>query len=318
MSRKLIITFVLFVSAVSFATGEKNTVSLKLIGTVSSLHDSEEGGIREVYFSPSGNNLLVSHGKLKTMMVVTIGKDGLETSEIPYGYGSWDQKGRLHVDASGDGGGKIIDTFKGKAKADSNDVKKSKVYFTDQAGNRFKQGKIMSWPNWHLLKGKTEGVCLPIEALLVHDNGIETRLELGEQRQLQGVQYDPKKKRVALKFGDGYVFYDLAGKTKTVLPAYTRETRTEFSYHLVDGEDLLVLLERQCDDSVEQGRYIKVALKLCDMGGQVLFEEIFYDESNEIDLGLVTKFSIYKKHLAVLMAGPERKSQLRVYAFEKD
>ena len=57
---------------------------------------------------------------------------------------------------------------------------------------------------------------------------------------------------------------------------------------------------------------------MCDMGVQFLFEEIFYDESNEIDLGLVTKFSIYKKHLAVLMAGPERKSQLRVYAFEKD
>lgn len=317
MDWKLIITLILLVSAVSFAAGEEKTASLRLVGTVNLSYDSEEGGIREVFFSPSGNNLLLSHGKLKTMTVVTIGKDGLETSVIPYGYGSWDQKGRLHVDASGDGGGTIIDTFKVKAKADPNDVKKSKVYFTDQAGNRFKQGKIMSWPNLHLLKGKTEGVFLPIEALLVHDNGIETRLELGKQRLLQGVQYDPKKMRVALRFGDGYIFYDLAGKTKTALPAYTADTRKEFSYHLVDGEDVLVLLESQCDDSVEQGRYIKVVLKLCDMGGQVLFEEVFYDESNEIDLGEVTRFSIYKKHLAVLMASPERKSQLRIYAFEK-
>lgn len=312
MKNRIVELLVLMASISGFAAGDNENVSLRLTGAINSSFNNADGGINEFSFSPSGNLLLLTHRKLEKMKIVIIDKDNVDVREIPYRHGQWDQHGNLHVDFQN--GTKVLKDFVDKAKGDPNDLKKTEVYFTDQAGNSFKLGRIPKWSNIDILNGTAGAGSVPFDSVTVHDNGVGTKLDLDTPLHLQGVQYDQKKKRVAFNCGNEYIFYNLLDKKKTVLTAYIHETRTEFTYYLVEGQDILILLERQSDK--EGGRYIKESLKVCDLSGEVLFGQVLAGDNQNYDS--VDHISVSENHVAVtLSSNSNGNQQLRIYAIER-
>lgn len=229
---------------------------------------------KDLTFSSSGRHLLIEYSAEAILTAVYIyqNEPRMRVVQLPYGHGSWGENDELRI--RGATYPAPEDTFDEEATLSKSPAIEptlsalsavSDIYFLDGSGRRVHPGSLL-----YRRSETGGGSVLGARKLFLVEGKATTEITTEDNQIVIRFAHDKLRNRVCATTGQGCIIYDHDTKELRNLLTYDHGARTEWSYHLIPGEDFLLVKGSRLD----QGEDIleEAYLEVLDLQGNVVSE----------------------------------------------
>ena len=271
---------------------------------------------KNISFSPTEERVLVMHWSEDYSTLFSVGAidEAVRQTRLSYPYARWEDDGRIatasHKPTRSEPKAVLSGTIEppGYSEPDRSVCEGlSAVHFEDGQGRPVEPGKYL-----HRDNGAPDVI-----GLFAVGEDFRREISLVDNRDyyhhVSKYYFDPSTERVLVRAGNGWIVYSLKTDRRLLLPVFDPEKRAEFDYHLVPGQEALLVEVSDYDDR-STTFLMAESLHVCDASGEPYLKipTLFPGVEGVIK---VDQVAVSKRHLAVVLEAPTGEDRYRLLLF---